>query len=81
MLHVRPTVCPQANVNELLRRFPFVRPVLDAFGVDSARTDGGSLASAASAAHIPLDALMAAVAASIRRVETHDVLTHHSDER
>jgi iron-sulfur cluster repair protein YtfE (RIC family) len=55
------------TVNELLRRHPSVLPVLNGFGVDSCCGGSDSLAEAARSAQIPLDALMAALDASLQR--------------
>ena len=55
------------SVNELLRRHPSVLPVLNAFGVDSCCGGAESLADAARTSRIPLEALMAALDASVER--------------
>jgi iron-sulfur cluster repair protein YtfE (RIC family) len=58
---------PKLTVNELLRRHPAVLPVLNGFGVDSCCGGSESLAQAAHSAQIPLDALLAALDASVQR--------------
>jgi iron-sulfur cluster repair protein YtfE (RIC family) len=55
------------TVNELLRRHPSVLPVLNAFGVDSCCGGSESLAEAAQASRIPIEALVAALEASVER--------------
>ena len=58
---------PKLSVNELLRLHPTVLPVLNGFGVDTCCGGAESLSEAAQSAKIPLDALMAALEASLQR--------------
>ena len=55
------------TVNELLLRHPAVLPVLNAFGVDTCCGGHESLVEAARSSRIPLEALTAALEASVER--------------
>jgi len=55
------------SVNEVIRRYPSVLPVLNGFGIDTCCGGAESLVAAARSASIPMEALMAGITAAISR--------------
>jgi len=62
------------SVNEIIRRYPSVLPVLNGFGLDTCCGGAQSLVEASRAASIPIEALMAGVAAAVSRSASSSTL-------
>lgn len=56
-----PAIDPSLPVNEIIRRWPAVMRVLNAFGIDTCCGGAAPLATAAAESNAPLDDLLAAL--------------------
>ncbi len=71
MITYIPVFSPQTSVNEVIRKYPSVLPVLNGFGIDTCCGGAESLTSAARSASIPIEALMAAIGATVARITSN----------
>ena len=62
---IAPAIDPALSVNETLRRWPPAVAPLAAFGIDTCCGGAASLETAARDAGVPLDDLLAAIAAAV----------------
>ena len=69
-----PPLNASMSLNEIIRRYPSVLPVLNGFGLDTCCGGAESLTDASRAASIPIEALMAGIAAAVSRTESSSTL-------
>jgi len=56
---------PDLTVNEIIKRYPKALPVLNAFAIDTCCGGEDPIAAAATAANVPLETIVSAIAETI----------------